>query len=464
LKQPAPIPSKERLIRNGRSRADRHARRLCLEALEEALRAVDPVKNVHAWLRRQRGRLLVGDFSIRIPERIRVLAVGKASVPMLTAALSVLGNHVTSGILVAPTTEKITGFDKRIIEFHTGHPIPDEEGVRASEHVMTSIRRMRTDELLLCLISGGASAMLPAPVDRVTLADKRQITKRLIQSRATIHEINTVRKHLSELKGGRLIEKCGAGRMISLIISDVPGNTLCDIASGLTAPDPTTFQDAINVLREFDLWTHAPKTVRNHLQQGSMRHIRDTPKPGNEIFRKVRNVIIADNHVACEAARITLKIRRIPATVLSSSVDIEARSLGQLLGSVATDSESFGKPLGRPGAVVLGGETTVDVKGLGRGGRNQEVALAALRSIAGLKGVAIAALGTDGIDGKSPAAGALVDGQSMARATRLGLHARRFMARNDSYSFFRRLDDCIITGPTGTNVGDVCLLVRAPRT
>jgi glycerate-2-kinase len=380
---------------------------------------------------------------------------------MITGALTALGDHVDSGVLVAPENQKITGLDKRISVFRTGHPIPDQEGIRASRHVMSSIGRMRTRDLLLCLISGGASAMLPAPANGVTLDDKRIITQRLIRSRASIHEVNTVRRHLSELKGGRLIQRCRAGQIISLIISDVPGNFLPDIASGLTAPDPTTFRDAINVLKEFDLWDSAPGSVKNHLKAGSDGDIPETPKPGNEIFRKVHNVIVADNRTACEAVRKALNKGHTPATVLTSSVDMEARSLGRLLASIASDSETFGQPLKRPSALVLGGETTVDVKGTGKGGRNQELALAALAGIAGLTGVTIAAIGTDGIDGNSPAAGALIDGESMAHAARLGMHPRTFMARNDSYSFFRRLGDSIITGRTGTNVGDIYLLVRA---
>jgi glycerate-2-kinase len=389
-----------------------------------------------------------------------VLAVGKASLPMLTSALTELGDRIVSGILVAPKNQKITGVDRRITVFHTGHPIPDREGIRASRHAMSSIGQMHTDDLLLCLISGGASAMLPAPAAGITLDDKRRITQRLIRSRASIHEVNTVRRHLSELKGGKLVERCRAGQITSLIISDVPGNFLPDIASGLTAPDPTTFHDAVNVLREFDLWDSAPRSVKDHLKQGSVGHIPETPKPGNEIFRKVHNVIVADNRTACEALRKALNKRHTPTTVLTSSVNTEARSLGRLLASIASDSETFGQPLKRPSALVLGGETTVDVTGKGKGGRNQELALAALAGIAGLRGVAIAAIGTDGIDGNSPAAGALIDGESIVRAVRLGLHIRRFMARNDSYRFFRKVEDSLITGRTGTNVGDIYLLVR----
>jgi glycerate-2-kinase len=258
-----------------------------------------------------------------------------------------------------------------------------------------------------------------------------------------------------------LIQRCKAGQIISLIVSDVPGNSLPDIASGITAPDPTTFHDAINVLKQFDLWETAPPSVKTHLEMGAIGRIPETPKLGNAIFRKVHNVIVADNRIACEALSKALNTRRTPTTVLTSSVNMEARSLGRLLASIAKDSETFGHPLKRPSALVLGGETTVDVKGSGKGGRSQELALAALIGIAGLTGIAVAAIGTDGIDGNSPAAGALVDGESMAHAARVGMRPQEFISRNDSFSFFRKLGDSIITGRTGTNVSDIYLLVRA---
>jgi len=394
-----------------------------------------------------------------MPTRIRVLAVGKASVPMLNGAMRTLGKCVASGILVAPRSERAPSSDK-ILTFRTGHPIPDKEGVKAARHVIEMITQMRANEMLLCLISGGASAMLPAPVGDVPLAEKQVVTQSLIRSRASIHEINTVRRHLSELKGARLAEKCLAGQIVSLIISDVPGNSLPDIGSGLTAPDPTTFRDAIDILEQFDLWNSAPSSVKNHLRGGLLGRFPDTPKPGDEIFRKVHNVIIADNNVACEAIRSTLTGRHVVTSILTSSVNCEARSLGRILASIARDSAVFGRPLRRGHALVIGGETTVEVRGAGKGGRNQELALSAMGEIACLNGVAIATLGTDGIDGNSPAAGAIVDGRSKKRATQQKLPIQQCIAKNDSYTLFRKLHDNIITGPTGTNVSDLYLLVR----
>ncbi len=434
---------------------------MCLDALEAALKSIDPTNVLQGWLRVEREMLQIGDVLVPFRSKVKVIAVGKASVPMLTAALNILGKRVTSGILVSPRNSNLKGADKQIVTFHPSHPLPDEEGLRASGSVLASIGGMQADEVLLCLISGGASAMLSAPTADITLEDKRKVTQQLIQSRASIHEINTVRRHLSELKGGRLVEHCKAGTIISLIISDVSGNVLSDIASGLTTADPTTFRNAIDVLKEFNLWGSAPHGVRNHLQEGLMGNIPETPKPGNRVFRKVHNFIVADNRTACEAVRMYLQKRHIPTTIITSSVDMEARSLGKLLACVARDSEQFGQPLKSPGALVFGGETTVEVKGTGKGGRNQETVLSTVERLEGLDGVAIAALGTDGIDGNSPAAGAIVDSRSIVRAKRLRLRVRAFAERSDSYNFFRKLNDNIVTGPTGTNVGDLYLLIRA---
>jgi len=455
------IVGKRRLIRNGQTPEDRRARNLCLFALEKGLDAVDPARAVHHWIRASRRRLRVGELSISKPTRIVALAVGKASVPMLSSAFRTLGNRIISAMLITTKTESITTIDKRVTIFRTAHPVPDAEGKRASRYILESIQRMDPDELLLCLISGGASAMMPAPTTDVALGDKQSVTQWLIRSPASIHQLNTVRKHLSDLKGGRLVEHCTAGRIISLIVSDVPGNNLTDIGSGLTAPDPTTFQDAINVLKEFDLWDSAPRSVKNHLKLGSLGRIRETPKAGDDMFQRVHNVIIADNSTACRAIHEALGRRHAPAQILTSAVDTEARALGSLLGSMAKDFGAYSGPRKKTRAVILGGETIVDVKGTGRGGRNQEVALSTVERLAGLQGVAIATLGTDGVDGNSPAAGAIVDGRSLAHATRLGLDIQKIAARNDSYRFFRRLGDSIVTGRTGTNVGDIYLLVHA---
>lgn len=376
---------------------------------------------------------------------------------MMRAALDILRDFAVYGILVAPKGERRGTFNNRIEVFHAGHPLPDRDGLTASQAVTRAVRKMQEDELLLCMISGGASAMLPSPAAGIPLQDKKRVTEELVKSRATIHEINTVRRHLSNLKGGRLVEQCRASTILSLIISDVPGNHLPDIASGPTTEDPTTYQDAIAVLKGHGLWNEIPQRVKNHLKRGLRGGISETPKPGSPGFRRVHNLIIADNRTACTAAKQALKANGVTATMLTCAAEMEARSMGKLLASIAIEYKRHPTPNSR--AIVIGGETTVEVKGKGIGGRNQETVLSAVDNLANLAGTVIAALGTDGIDGNSNAAGALVDGKSALRAKRIGINPKEFLARNDSYRFFRKLKDNIITGPTGTNVGDIYLMI-----
>jgi hydroxypyruvate reductase len=390
---------------------------------------------------------------------IFVLAVGKAGASMMRAALRSLGDFPIRGILVTSKDERTSTFDSRIEIFRSGHPIPDEVGLRASRRVIQAVSGLNEDELLLCLISGGASAMLPAPAEEVTIHDKMRITNKLVKSRATIHEINTVRRHLSRLKGGRLVELCAASTILSLIISDVPGNHLPDIGSGLTVEDPTSYYDAVEILKHHHLWHEAPSRVRNHLLKGVRGIVTETPKPGNPKFQRVHNLIIADNEKACTAARRALKKRKLRPRILSTSVELEASDMGRVLASIATRSRIHADIYRRWNAMIVGGECVVRVTGKGKGGRNQEVALSAVTGIEGLDGNVIAAFGTDGIDGNTKAAGAIVDGNTARRARMAKLDPNHFLARNDSGTFFKRLGDALVTGPTGTNVGDIYLMI-----
>jgi glycerate-2-kinase len=337
------------------------------------------------------------------------------------------------------------------------HPIPGVDGLHAANEISSSLRELGRDDLLICMISGGSSAMLPSPPASVSLRDEQKLTQLMIHSRATIHDINIVRRHISTLKGGQLVQLCKAKSILSLIISDVPGNFLPDIGSGPTVEDPTTFQQAIEVLEKHGIWGNVPRSIKQHLLKGRRGLVKETPKPGSVEFERVRNVIIADNATACNAAAHTLSKKWRAATVLTSRAEIEASQMGKFLASIAVEQaeRSFSH-----GPIVLGGESTVLVRGNGIGGRNQELALSSVEGIAGLDGVVIGALGTDGIDGNSRAAGAIVDGATLGRAQRKGLMAKEYLARNDSYNFFRALNDNLVTGRTGTNVGDIYLVVR----
>jgi glycerate 2-kinase len=408
----------------------------------------------------RKDRLVTEDFSAPLSRfgRIVVVAVGKASVPMMRAAVDALRGHELRGIIVAPRGKSEALHDHRIRIIRAGHPIPDFGGLNAARLVLTTVQGMKENELLVCLISGGASAMLPSPPSGINLDEERQLTHYLLKSEATIHEINTVRRHISTLKGGRLVEHCKASIILSLILSDVAGNRLTDIASGMTVEDPTTYQDAVGVLRSHNLWGKAPRGIRDYLSLGLSGRVSETPKPGTQNFGRVRNIIVADSRSACTAVRRALKQNFIGAKILTSSAEMEAKQMGRLLASLATGLREHGKPSGSRG-IIVGGETTVEVKGRGKGGRNQETVLWTVEGIAGLEGTLVAALGTDGIDGNSTAAGALADGRTAHRAKKRHLNVRSFLVRNDSYRFFRSLGDSLVTGRTGTNVGDLYLVI-----
>ena len=435
------------------------ARRLCLAALEAALDAVEPYSCVRSRLKIVGKRLSVDHISLDLSRfrNIFLLAVGKASQQMASATLHTLDDFSIRGIVVAPEDQKLPTIDDRVEAFPAGHPLPDREGLDASQRVIQQIKRMESDELLLCLISGGASALLPSPANGIGLRDKVAITQQLLRSGGSIHEINTVRRHLSNLKGGQLAAMCPRSTVLSLIISDVPGNPLHDIGSGLTAEDPTTFSDAIMVLKRYKLWQKAPSRVKEHLLRGTHGTVPETLKPGDLSTKRVHNVVIADNGRACEAANTTLRRTGIDSKILTSSVEMSAPSMGRLLAATASEIRTRQFITPRSTAVIIGGETTVRVSGFGKGGRNQEVALAAVGGIAGFSGTVIAAMGTDGVDGNSDAAGAVIDGNTFFRAKKKKLELNDFSERNDSHAFFNKLRDTLITGPTGTNVGDVYL-------
>jgi glycerate 2-kinase len=464
LKNRPIIRSRAQLIQNGGTDSNQSARRSALDALEGALRAVDPYGCLLAKVRVRNGQIRSGECSVPLANvnRILILAVGKAAVPMMTAMTLLLRNFRVNGILVAPKDQYIPPFGDSIEVFRSGHPVPDLNGLAASREAKRAVGMLGDNDLLICLISGGASAMLPALAKGISLQDKKKVTEELVKSRATIHEINTVRRHLSSLKGGQLVRLSRAPRILSLIVSDVPGNILPDIASGLTVEDPTTFRDAAEILQKHGLWSRVPKSVVSHLMLGARGRLPETPKPGDPTFKRVSNIIIADNRAACVAAKRVLTAKHIPTTILTSSAETEARSMGKLLAAIATATKLHNDPINKTGAIIIGGETTVEVKGSGLGGRSQETALSAVEGIAGLDGTVIAALGTDGIDGNSVAAGALVDGRTAQRAKRKRVDPKSFLTRNDSFRFFRRLNDNLITGRTGTNVGDLYLLLCKP--
>jgi len=435
--------------------------------LKAALKAADPAAAVGRSLRLDKSRVIVTDpsehhprdvcFNLNAVRRLVVIGAGKAAPAMAAAVESVLGSRITDGLVV--TTSGRYEPLKRIRILRAGHPIPDGAGRRAAAQLVDLVTDLSPDDLVLFLLSGGGSALLPFPAKGITLRDKQRVTDQLLRSGATIQELNAVRKHLSLLKGGQLAARCRPARVISLILSDVIGNPLDAIGSGPTAPDPTTFRDAIAILKNRSLWPGVPLSVKQYLEAGCRGARPETPKPGDPLFRRVQNVIIGDNRTAVEAVAKKARAMGLNAFVLTNKLEGEAREAAKRFGVLARRVRQTGQPVSRPACLIAGGELTVTVSGKGSGGRCQELALAAVKEITGLSGTTLAAFATDGRDGPTDAAGAVVDDKSLLRAVRMGLDPDRYLARNDSYHFLKKLGGLIRSGPTGTNLNDLYLLL-----
>jgi glycerate 2-kinase len=377
---------------------------------------------------------------------------------MAVAAEGLLGDRLDEGLAVAPAPVP----DLRRVRVRvSGHPVPDTRGIAAAEEAEALARALGPDDTLIVLVSGGASALLPAPSEYITLGDKADLTRTLLRSGATIHELNAVRKHLSRLKGGGLARAASPARVVCLALSDVVGDDLSTIASGPTVPDPTTFAEALDVLRRGSLAAVVPPRVRLHLEEGAAGRRVETPKPGDPLFRRVLTDVVGSNRISLDAAAKAARKAGFHPVVLTTRLEGEAREVGRALVSILRECTEAARPAAPPVCLLAGGETTVTVRGPGRGGRNQELVVAAVEPLATFRVAAVvASLATDGIDGASEAAGGIADIQSFSRAAELGLApAAHFLARSDSTSFLAPLEDLIITGPTGTNVMDVTILL-----
>ena len=419
-------------------------RRLALAIFKAALRAANPAEGVA-------GRLAREDLTRY--RHIYVVGAGKAGAAMARAAERVLGRPIARGLVnvkyghVAPL--------RRIELNECGHPVPDQRGVEGAQRIAEIASSAGLDDLVLCLISGGASALLPLPADPVTLDEKQEVTKLLLACGASIHEINAVRKHISRIKGGQLARLAWPARVLSLLLSDVIGDDPDVIGSGPTAPDASTFASARAILEKYGIFHRVPASVRERTESGVRSEIPETPKRGERIFTRVRNVVIGSNRLAVDAAAARARQLGFRTLVLSTFVEGETREIARMHAAIAKEIVHAGRPLKPPACIITGGETTVTLRGDGLGGRNQEFALSAAIDIAGLANVVVLSAGTDGSDGPTDAAGAIADGRTLARNPR----APEFLARNDSYRYFESLGDLIVTGPTHTNVMDVRLIL-----
>ena len=426
---------------------------------EAGLQAVDPVAAINHYVKVNDGVLRIGEqqFNFKDHDRILIIGAGKAVAPMAKAMEDHLGNRIADGIIVTKDDHGLPL--KKIKVREAGHPVPDARGVAGTEEIIALVEKAAERDLVICLVSGGGSALLIAPVNDISLADKQHTTKLLLACGATIHEFNTVRKHLSRAKGGRLAQRAYPATVTSLILSDVVGDDLDVIASGPTVPDSSTFHDGLQILKGYGIWDQLAANVRNHFEQGSAGRIADTPKPGDTVFKKCSQVLVGTNLQALQAAGKAAEHLGYRPLILSSKIEGESREVAKFYTAIAKEVLSSNNPVEPPLCVLAGGETTVTIAGEGRGGRNQEFALASALAIDGVKNMVVLSGGTDGTDGPTDAAGAIADGATLARAREKNMDPKDFLRRNDSYSFFQKLDDLVITGPTRTNVMDIYMLL-----
>jgi len=430
-----------------------------LNIFHAALAAVDPEEAIRRHLRIEADTLSIGDhrYGLNAFERILVVGAGKAVAPMAKSLEDLLGDRISAGIVVVKDGHGLPLKKIRIQE--AGHPVPDERGVAGTLDILKLLEGATKRDLVICLISGGGSALLIAPAEGISLADKQAATRNLLACGATIHEINTIRKHLSRAKGGLLARAAHPAATLSLILSDVVGDDLDVIASGPTVPDRSVFQNAIDILQRYEIWDRTPASVRERLSQGAGGSIPETPKPGDPAFQDGAQVLVGSCLRALDAAAQTAAGLGYQPLILSSKIEGEAREVAKAFAAMGKEILSSRHPVPPPACLLMGGETTVTLQGEGRGGRNQEFVLSGAIAIDGAERIVFLAGGTDGTDGPTDAAGALADGRTIARAKALGMNPFAFLKRSDSYHFFQPLNDLILTGPTRTNVMDVYMIL-----
>jgi glycerate 2-kinase len=422
-----------------------------LRIFRAALRAADPVRAVLRHVRREGEVLIAGErrYDLRSFRNIYVIGAGKASARMAVAIERLLGARITGGLVNAPDAAKL----RRVEIRECGHPIPDRRGVAGARRIARIANEAGQDDLILCLISGGASALLPLPAPPITLAEKQAVTRLLLHCGANIDEMNCVRKHISLIKGGQLARLAFPATLVTLILSDVIGDDLDVIGSGPTVPDPSTFADARAIFEKYRIWNKLPRSVRERVSSA----VDETPKPKDKIFRITRNVIVGSNALAVDAAEKEAKRLGYNTLILSTHIQGEAREVARVHAAIAREIYWRGRPVPTPACAISGGEPTVTIRGKGLGGRNQEFALAAAMDIAShWEEIVILSAGTDGADGPTDAAGAIVDTGTLHRGKG---DPTKFLQNNDSYHFLEASGDLIKTGPTGTNVADIQLIL-----
>jgi len=431
----------------------------CLAIFEAGIKAVDGYYAVKKFLKVKGDELHLPyqSFLLSNFQNIYVIGAGKASAYMALAIEELFGDKLNGGLVIVKYGHRVDLKKIKVVE--AGHPIPDENGLKATQNLVTLASGFKKDDLIFCVLSGGSSALLPLPVEGISLQEKQETTKLLLECGAPIYEINKIRKHLSQIKGGGLAKIVYPATLISLIISDVVGDKIEIIGSGPTVADSSTFLECQKIIEQYHLTEKVPPRVRKYISAGVKGIVPETPKPGEDFFQKTFNFIIGNNSQCLEAAKEKAKELGYHTLILSSFVEGEAREVAKIKAAILKEIITFGRPIPCPACVISGGETTVTLRSSGKGGRNQEFALALAIEIARWKGAAALSAGTDGTDGPTEAAGAYVDWRTIDRAKKLNLNPHHYLNQNDSFNFFKPLDDLIITGPTKTNVMDLIILI-----
>jgi glycerate 2-kinase len=427
------------------------------EIINSGIRAVDPYQLIQDRLHREGEYLyLPQDITVNLEqyEHIYVCGAGKGTAPMAKAMEELLNDKVTGGEIIVKYEH---GTDlKYIHQYEAAHPIPDQAGLKATQSLMQTLNNLSEKDCVFMLVTGGGSALLESLPAAISVDDLQRLSIVLLGCGATIHEINCIRKHISQIKGGQLARLIHPAACISLILSDVIGDDLSVIASGPTSPDSTTFSDALAIIEKYQIENDIPSAIRDFLHAGASGAYPDTPKPGDPVFSKVKNMIIGNNRLALGTAEACAKGFNYNTLVLTSMLQGEAREIGLMIAGIIKEIQHADSPVSKPACLLLGGEPTVRITGKGKGGRNQELVLAV--ALSGIdQPYLFASVGTDGTDGPTDAAGAVVTHETLNRSEKQGLNARAYLNNNDSYHFFQALDDLVKTGPTGTNVMDLIL-------
>lgn len=433
-----------------------------LAIFHAGLVAVEPAAAVRRHVRREGNFLHIADrqYDLRSFKKIFVIGAGKAACPMAAVLEEILAERLTSG-QVNVKYGHLTALKKIQIQ-EAGHPVPDAAGMQGTQKILDLLAEAGANDLVIGVISGGGSALLPMPAPGLSLEDKQTATRLLLACGATINELNAVRKHISQVKGGQLAAAVYPATLITLLLSDVIGDALDVIASGPTVPDESTFEDVQRIFEKYHIQVQLPAAINEHIAKGLAGMVPETPKIGEAIFARTNNVIVASNRQAIVAAQAAAQALGYRTLILSTVIEGETREIARMHAAIAKEIHLSGNPLAPPACVISGGETTVTLRGNGLGGRNQEFVLAAAQEISGWRDTVVLSGGTDGTDGPTEAAGAICDHETVNRAQALGLNPQTFLAANNAYHFFEKLGDLMITGPTNTNVMDLrIMLVRS---